>query len=124
MFASSRGWTGPPVMDPLPCDETPGSTAGTARVPTVAPKGEPGAPHGPLCSATGKAVLHWHPPTTARNGSFSRRAFLQGTAGCSVLLMTLPPVAALANFSTAPQAAVTAESWKDETFWDDGTGWI
>ena len=124
MFAGSRQRIGLPVMDPLMCDEAPGSTTRATLVPAFVPKGEPRAPHGSRCSTTVKAVLHWHSAATARDGKFSRRAFLRGTAAWPVLLMTLSPMAALANFSNAPRAAVTAESWHDKTFWDDGTGWV
>jgi hypothetical protein len=57
-------------------------------------------------------------PAAAWNTTLGRRAFLQGTAACPVLLMTLSPVAVLVNFSP-----VAAEEWQDEIFWDDGTSW-
>ncbi len=89
------------------CDKMPGTTARAVLVPTSPATDEARCAAGdPDCR-----------PAKGWIGRFSRRAFLLGTAACPMLLMTPLPVA-------APVAAVVGESWEDETFWDDGTGWI
>ena len=76
----------------------------------------------PFSTAT-RPAPHRHLPAILRNRTASRRAFLQGTAACPGLLMTLSSTA-LASRSTAPRAEAGVEGWTDETFWDDGSGWV
>jgi hypothetical protein len=130
MVAGSGQRIFPRTTEPLRRDEEFSSATCTTLVPKPSQQTWSGGPGGTY-SARPTAVLnhqdtapHCDPLTTVRHYSLGRRTFLQGTAACPVLLITLSPVAALATFSTAPRAAGTAESWQDKTFWDDGTGWV
>jgi hypothetical protein len=62
-------------------------------------------------------------PGIVAAAALSRRAFLCSAAACPALLATLSPGIALAHFLDHAEQAVRAQSWCDDTFWDDGTGW-
>jgi hypothetical protein len=118
MVAGSGQRIFPRTTEPLRRDEEFSSATCTTLVAKPSQQTWSGGPGG-TCTAP-----HCDPLTTVRHYSLGRRAFLQVTAACPVLLITLSQVAALATFSTASRAAGTAESWQDKTFWDDGTGWV